>query len=208
MKKAFRIILIALLLVLGLVIYTNWVIHNCAQGRTTSAIEKVNKNKVGLLLGTSQFRKGGGKNLYFKYRIQAAVKLFKNNKIDFILVSGDNAHLNYNEPRDLKKALLKHGIPLEKIILDYAGFRTLDSVIRAKEIFGQENIIIISQKFQNERAIYLAEKNGLHAFGFNAKDPGDNLKIYIREQLARTKAYFDILFGVQPKFLGNPVKIE
>lgn len=97
---------------------------------------------------------------------------------------------------------LKNGIPENKIFLDYAGFRTLDSVVRSKVIFGQESITIISQQFHNKRAIYLAYKNGITAIGFNAKDVSVRygLKVKIREYLARTKVFIDILFRVKPKF--------
>ena len=164
---------------------------------------------MGLLLGTAKYYKDGGINLYFKYRIDAAVLLYKNHKIDYILVSGDNSSLSYNEPITFKKELIKRGIPEDVIYLDYAGFRTLDSVIRAKEIFGQEEITIISQKFQNERAIYLAEKKGIKAIGFNAKDieGGDGFKMQLREYLARTKAFLDIIFHVEPKFYGEEIEI-
>jgi SanA protein len=112
---------------------------------------------VGLVLGTSQYLKNGYLNWYFKYRIEATVELYKKGKIDFILVSGDNSHKNYDEPTAFKNELIKRGIPADQIYLDYAGFRTLDSVVRAKEIFGQTSITIISQKFHNERAIYWSQ---------------------------------------------------
>ncbi len=137
------------------------------------------------------------------------MKLFEEGKIDYILVSGDNGSKYYDEPSDFKEELIRRGIPAAQIYLDYAGFRTLDSVVRAKKIFGQERITIISQKFHNERAIYLAEKNGISAIGFNAKDLSGKygLKTKVREYLARTKAFIDILFGVEPKFLGKQITI-
>ena len=102
--------------------------------------------------------KNGNNNLYFDYRILAAVELYKAGKIKYILISGDNRKKDYNEPEEMKKALIQKGVPAKFIYLDYAGFRTLDSVVRAKEVFGQNQLTIISQRFHNERAIYLAEK--------------------------------------------------
>src|SRR5690554_3910803 len=103
----------------------------------------------------------------------------------------------------------KRGIPEEVIFLDYAGFRTLDSVVRAKEIFGQVEITIISQQFHNERAIYIAQNHGMKAIGFNADSKGAyGLRMQIRECFARTKAFLDILIGVEPKFLGEKIEIE
>ena len=192
-----------------LVFYSNYSIQNTAKNKTFSYTSQIEKNRVGLLLGTAKYYKGGGINLYFKYRIEAAVALYKSNKIDYILVSGDNGSLYYNEPMTIKKELMKRGIPEEVIYLDYAGFRTLDSVIRAKEVFGQDKITVISQQFQNERAIYLAERNGIEAIGFNAKDieGSGGYKVKFREYFARTKAFLDIIFRVEPKFYGEPIFI-
>lgn len=193
-----------------LLVFSNYTIAQTAKNKTFSSTDQIKKNKVGLLLGTSKFYKGGGLNLYFEYRIDAAVELYKNRKIDFILVSGDNSSIYYNEPIAFKKALVKRGIPEEVIYLDYAGFRTLDSVIRAKAIFEQEEITIISQQFQNERAIYIAAQKGINAIGYNAKDieGSDGFKMQLREYFARTKAFLDIVFNVQPKFYGERIPIE
>lgn len=209
-KKAAKI-LVRFLLVIGLVaITTDILISNHAKGKTTDEVEAIAHNKVGMVLGTSKFLTNGRENLYFTYRIQAAAELYHNRKIDFILVSGDNGSKYYDEPTQFKKALIEQGIPEEVIYLDYAGFRTLDSVVRAKKVFGQSSLTIISQKFHNERAIYLAEKNGITAIGFNAQDVTVKygFKTRIREYLARTKAIIDVLLGVDPKFLGEEIVIE
>ena len=209
-KRKREIILLIFIIPIVLVFTANYSIEKNAKNKTFSNSSDIPKNKVGLVLGTSKILKNGRINLYFKYRINAAVELYKKGKIDFILVSGDNGNKNYDEPTDFKNELIKNGIPENRIFLDYAGFRTLDSVVRAKEIFGQISITIISQKFHNERAIYLAEKNGISAVGFNARDlSGKNgLKTRIREYFARTKAYLDIIFGVEPKFLGKKIEIK
>lgn len=198
------------LIFLYILIFPNYTIVNNAKNKTFFKTSKIIKNKVGLVLGTTKTLSNGYTNLYFTYRINATVKLFKSGKIDFVLVSGDNGNKGYNEPEDFKLALIKKGIPANKIFLDFAGFRTLDSVIRAKEIFGQKSITIISQKFHNERAIYLAGKNGIKAIGFNAKDVSkrSGLKTNIREYFARTKAFLDVIFNVQSKLLGDKIIIR
>lgn len=209
-KKKRQIILLLLILAFSTIYIPNKIIKDKTKDKIYSDTSKIKKNKVGLVLGTSKTLKDGRINLYFKYRIDAAVSLYKSNKISFILISGDNGNKAYDEPTDFKNELIKHGIPANKIFLDYAGFRTLDSVIRAKEIFGQNSITIISQRFHNERAIYIAEKNGISAVGYNAKDIKGKagLKVKIREYFARTKVFFDILFGIEPKFLGDKIIIE
>jgi SanA protein len=106
--------------------------------------------------------------------------------------------------------LVAGGIPQDKIILDYAGFRTLDSIVRCKAVFGETNITIISQRFHNERALYLAQKNDIEAVAFNAKDVHRKagLKVYVREYFARVKMMLDLIFGKEPKFYGPKIEIK
>ena len=176
----------------------------------TYDIQKLPNEKVGLLLGTGKFLKNGCKNLYFFNRIDATEQLYKSGKIQYILISGDNSTKNYSEPEDMQAELIKRGIPADKIVLDFAGFRTLDSVVRAKEIFGQNSFIIISQKFHNERAIFLARKYGIEAYGFNAKDVNKyfGFKTKVREYFARAKVFVDFTLGIEPKLGGEKILIK
>ena len=166
-------------------------------------------NRVGLVLGTSKYLRNGRPNLYYQYRIDAAVRLYKAGKIEYLLVSGDNSTKRYDEPTMMKEDLIAKGIPASRIYLDYAGFRTLDSVVRAKEIFGQSSFTVVSQQFHNERAIFLAKWFELDVVGFNAKDVGVRygLKTKIRERFARVKMLIDLLLGTRPKFGGEPIQI-
>ena len=175
-----------------------------------SSIDSVPYNRVGLLLGTSKKLSNGHLNLYYKYRLDATVKLYKAGKINFILVSGDNHRKGYDEPTSMKEDLVKRGIPENKIYLDYAGFRTLDSVVRSKEIFGQSKITIISQQFHNERALFIAKRKGFDAVAFNAKNVSRRygFKVRVREYLARVKMILDLTFGKKPKFLGEQIEIK
>lgn len=213
-KKTFYISGFLSLGVVGLVFISNALTTSFAKDRVFTDLDKIPQNKVGVLLGTAKYlqsRSLSGRNInpYYQYRINAAAELFHSGKIEYILVSGDNGHRSYNEPQTFKNDLVKMGIPAEKIFLDYAGFRTLDSMVRAKAVFGQESITVISQKFHNERAIYLAEKRGLKAIGFNAKDVNlrSGMKVEFREYLARVKMFSDLLFSKQPKFLGEEIEI-
>lgn len=209
-KRLKQIIGLIVFMVLALIFFSNYTIENTSKNKTFSSISTIQKNRVGLLLGTAKYYKDGGINLYFQYRIDAAVELYKNDKIDFILVSGDNGSQYYNEPITFKNELIKRGIPEEVIFLDYAGFRTLDSVVRAEAIFGQVDITIISQQFHNERAIYIAENRGITAIGYNAKgiNGTNGFMVQSREYLARTKAFLDIIFNVEPKFYGDKIEIK
>ncbi|WP_179348219.1 SanA/YdcF family protein [Winogradskyella pacifica] len=203
--KTFKILIITgLFIALGVFTTFHWVSFK-AKGLTYDAIDNIPKNNVGLVLGASKFAPSGNINLFYKHRVDAAVALYKAGKIEYILVSGDNGRKDYDEPTDFKNDLIAKGIPAARIFLDYAGFRTLDSIVRAKEIFGQNTITIISQKFHNQRAIYIAQHYGIDAIAYNAKDV---YKTPPREYLARTKASLDLLFNVTPKFLGDKIAIK
>ncbi len=176
-----------------------------------SNINEIPVKKVGLLLGTGKNLRNGYINLYFLYRIDAAVRLYKAGKIQHIIASGDNRTIYHNEPIDMMNSLIERGIPKKDITLDYAGFRTLDSVIRCKKIFSQDDIIVISQKFHNERAIFISDYYDIKAIGFNAEDiPFKyNMKTPLREYLARFKAILDLyILKTKPKFLGEKVQIK
>jgi len=191
-------------------LYSNWHVIRTSKNKTYSNVSSIPKNKVGLVLGAGKYRTDGGINLYYQHRVNAAIALYNAGKIDIILVSGDHGRVDYNEPLDFKTDLLLEGIPEEKIVLDYAGFRTLDSIIRAKEVFDLDSFTIISQKFHNERAIFLAKSKDLNVIAFNAQDVygSNSIRTTAREYLAKTKATFDIAFNVQPKFLGDKIKIN
>lgn len=174
-----------------------------------SSVEEVPFNRVGLLLGTSKHLTDGRLNLYYKYRLKAAVKLYKSHKIEYLLISGDNGSIYYDEPTTFKNDLIRAGVPQEKIYMDYAGFRTLDSIVRCNKIFGQESITVISQPFHNARAVYLASHHEISAVGYNAKDVSNyfGLKTRMREMLARVKMMLDLTCHKKPKFLGEKIII-
>ena len=209
-KKIALAFLLGILFTYILLVTCNSIIEKASENRTFWSVVEIPKNKVGLVLGTSSKLVGGGSNPYYTNRIKATLELYKAGKIDFVLVSGDNSSLYYNEPSVFKQDLIKGGIPQEKIFLDYAGFRTLDSVVRANAIFGLDSVTIISQKFHNERAIYLSEKKGLYAIGYNANGISLNqgLKVQIREYFARVKVFIDLALNTQPKFYGEKIEIK
>ncbi len=172
--------------------------------------EQVPHNRVGLVLGTGPTTVRGHPNPYFVGRIQAAAQLYRAGKVDYLLVSGDNSSRYYDEPTAMRNALIAQGVPKERIYRDYAGFRTLDSVVRAKEVFGEQRFTIISQRFHNQRAVFIARERGLGAIGFNAPDVPEwyNTNTQFRERFARVQMVLDLfLLGTQPRLLGEPIRI-
>lgn len=208
-KLIFSVLLIILLGAILSLYYCDAAVENTAKGHLYSQPANTPYNKVGLLLGTAKYLSSGTPNLYYSYRIDAAVALYKAGKIKYIVISGDNSRKDYNEPAMMKEDLVAAGVDSSSIFLDYAGFRTFDSIIRLREIFNQQSATIISQPFHNKRAIYIAQREGINAIGFNARDVHGEagLKIKIRERMARVKVFADYLFNKQPKFLGEKVPI-
>jgi hypothetical protein len=203
-------ILTGVVLVFAVIVCANYAVRHTAKAFIYQNIDSIPQNKAGLLLGTSKLLRSGLPNQYFQNRIQATVDLYKAGKIEVVVISGDNSREGYNEPEDMKSELMLRGIPEDKIYLDYAGFRTLDSVVRMEKIFGQKSFTIISQKFHNQRAIYIAYAKGLQAVGYNAEDVNaySGFKTQLREKFARVKLFLDLWTGKNPKFLGEPVIIS
>ena len=210
-KKILVIIFTNLILITACILYySNYQINHFSKGRIYSDLNAIPKNKVGLVLGTSRHMKNGQPNPFFYNRIKAAASLFFAGKIRYVLVSGDNRFFTYNEPREMKKELLKMGIPDTSIIMDFAGFRTLDSVVRCKKVFGQKEVTIISQEFHNERALFISHYYEMTAVAYNAKDPDPeySLAVNIREYFARTKVFIDLyVLHKSPYFLGKTITI-
>jgi SanA protein len=206
------------LIVLGILLFLSVVsvfasrilIARSARDKTFTDVSLIPHRHVGLVLGCPRKVPGGWSNPFFENRISAAANLYFQGKVDYLIASGDNHVQSYDEPVDMKNALIEKGVPADRIYLDYAGFHTLDSVVRVKEIFGQDSVTMVSQNFQNQRAIFLASHHGIDAIGFDAADvdPQFALKTDIREQFAKVKAVLDIyLLNRQPHFLGGKIII-
>ena len=200
----------AVILAAALVVFSNVTVSRQADEGIYSQVEEVPYNDVGLLLGTSRYLSSGQPNPYFDNRIDAAEELYAAGKIRVIVASGDNSHRSYNEPILMQEELVRRGVPEEVIVLDYAGFSTLDSVVRLHRVFGQEQFTVISQQFHNERALYIARHNSLEAIAYNADAVTGpvGLRTSVREYLARVKAVLDVhLLGTEPRFLGEEIPI-
>lgn len=187
----------------ALFVVDRWVSYQ-ARHQVFTQPQQIEQFDVAVVLGTSKYL-GKVLNEYYTNRINAAIELYQQGKVSHFLLSGDNAHRSYNEPWTMKRDLLSAGIPEDRIFLDYAGFRTLDSVVRAKEIFDTDNFLIISQKFHCERALFIANSHDINAKCFAVAGPSrhSGLQVRVREVFARTKAFLDIyIIHAQPKFLG------
>ena len=178
-------------MLMGILLANIWIVFS-TENKNFYRLKDMPSNDVGLVLGTSKAVHGGKENMFFKYRMEAAARLYKEGKVKFLILSGNHNSVFYNEPNDMKKALMSLGVPENVMTLDFAGFRTYDSIIRCKEVFNQHKFTIISQPTHNARALFLANQLGIDAVAFAAQDVPSGYKTYLREYLARPKAILDV----------------
>lgn len=206
MKKKFLIIVLGLaILVVGVVAICDQMVSHNAKDRLYDNVDSFPHRKVGLILGTSPISTWNGRrNYYFDYRIKAGADLYKAGRVDWLVVSGGdyrNTENGYDEPIAMRDSLIKQGVDSAHIVLDYDGTRTLNSIAKIRDVYCQDSIAIISQKYHNERAIYQAKQLDIDAIGFNAETPGRRtswLRNRGREVLARVKLFIDIARGCNP----------
>lgn len=198
---------LALLASLGLVmvlLIDGWFVWN-ARDRILQHPDQVPPQfQVALVLGTNKYMPSGQHNRFYVERIQSAAELYHAGKVNAIIVSGDNRQRNYNEPRQMRRDLIDQQVPADFITLDFAGFRTLDSVVRAQQVFEQQQVLIVTQAFHLERALFIADQHGLDALGFAATSPRwqGAPRVRLRDVAARVLAVWDTLRGRMPHFLG------
>ncbi|WP_353250170.1 ElyC/SanA/YdcF family protein [Salinisphaera sp. T31B1] len=189
-----------------------WVV-SATRGLIYDDISRLGVHDVGVVLGTSPYTRYGNQNLLFTHRMMAAAELYAAGRVRHLLVSGSNPDRTYNEPRKMYQALRRLGVPDAAITLDFAGFRTLDSIVRANRIFGLESYIVVSQRYHDYRALFIADHYGIDAVAYirPEEDRRQPLRTEAREYLARVKAVVDLfLLSTRPRFLGpqRPIDIE
>jgi SanA protein len=205
-----RLVAGILLILVAIISACNIWIVKSTEEKVFSDLKLLPDHRIALVLGTSYRSVGGGPNPFFQNRIEMAATLYAMGKIDHFILSGDNSSRYYNEPMEMKKALIKKGVPASAITLDYAGLRTLDSVVRSKKVFGQNKITIITQPFHSYRALFISRYYDMDAVAMVADDPEleQTFKVRLREYLARTKAVLDLyIFKTDPRFLGEKEEI-
>ena len=209
-RKVIRPILWVLGVAILFVLSCNiWILQSTSDHIYDNA-EEIPGRTVGLILGTSKSLDGRYINPYFSDRIESGINLLDRQKIKHIIVSGDNSLASYNEPLDMRNTLIERGVDKQDITMDFAGFRTFDSVIRCKEVFDQSHITIISQPFHTPRAVFIARRKGLDAVAYNTADDYTSViqSLYWREVIARCKTVIDLyVLKKKPRYLGKKENI-
>ena len=179
---------------------TEYILHDAADAPLSDAV---------MVLGAF-VTKSGNPSLILRDRLDYGHELYIQGKAKKILISGDHGQVDYDEVNTMRNYLLEKGVPSEDIFMDHAGFNTYDSMYRAKAIFGVETLLISTQEFHINRAVFIARKLEIQAYGYPCADkPTYNMIVLnIRESLARAKAYWDTLVMRNPRFLGEPIPIS
>jgi SanA protein len=206
MKRVLRVGLILGVVLFLILATTNFWVVKSTESEVLTDYKLLPDSGIALVLGTSHRMIDGSPNPFFHNRMATAAELYKEGKIIHFIVSGDNRTKYYNEPAEMQKALIKLGVPSSSITLDYAGLRTLDSIVRCKEIFGQSKIIIITQPFHSYRALFISNFYDVNAVALAAEEPAQEAapRVYLREYFARTKAILDLyILRTAPRHLGE-----
>ncbi len=191
MKRAFWVWVTIMAMGLAVVIVCELAVCSASKERVYSDVDEIPHREVGLLLGTNPKGRRGGINMFYNYRIDAAVALYESGKVDRIIISGAKKGPDYDEPQAMREALIARGVPDSLLVLDSQGYHTIESIVRAKEVFGMDTLTIISQEFHNRRAIYMAKRNDMDAIAYNAANTTIlrwRIIMFLRERASRVKA--------------------
>ena len=174
------------------------------------SVEDVPAERIAIVFGAG-LRYDGSPTTVLRDRVETAVQLYHEGKVEKLLMSGDNRFENYNEPGSMRQYALSLGVPEEAIVLDYAGRRTYDTCYRARDIFGVESAILVTQKFHLPRALFTCNALGVKAVGVESDNyyylKRSRLFWNIREQLATVTAFWDVYFKKPLPVLGEPEPI-
>ncbi|ANF52611.1 vancomycin high temperature exclusion protein [Chryseobacterium glaciei] len=200
-KNIFNLAFISVEIGILLICLANAWVFALTGGRTYTKISKIPPREIALVLGTSPKMRSGMSNPYFTKRMDATALLYHHGKIKQIIVSGEKSK-GYNEPAAMKKYLVyQEGVPEDIITEDPKGFNTYKSILRCKDVYKKDNVIIVSQGFHNLRALFFARNNNMNALGFDAQDVNKPESFYrnqAREILARVIAVVYFVLGISP----------
>ena len=179
-------------------------LDSLADARMSGDASRLPDVDVALVLGTAPIGPEGGPNVYFVRRLDAAAALWKAGKVKYLIVSGSDV-----EPDAMRDGLIARGVPAAAIYRDPAGDRTWDSVLRARDVFGQKRLIIVSQRFHLSRALFLANHAGIEAWSFEARDVDSPYSVFteLRRFPSALRAFFDVWTEAPPPQAAPSVRV-
>ena len=205
--SAWRLALVAGLgLAIGFLGWTLWTVTLRYQDRIHSAVDAVPQRPVALVFGAGYWPDGTPSDV-MKDRVEAAVELYRAKRVRKVLFSGDNRFVNYNEPQRMLEYALSLGLPQDVIVLDYAGRRTYDTCYRARDIFGVQEAILVTQRYHLPRAMYTCEGLGLNVVGYAAdrRSYVNARRYWAREIPALWLSGWDLWIRRPTPVLGDPI---
>ncbi len=208
MKKVFKYLLIVILVLIVILLGINYYVKESTKKRIIDNYTKLSDIDAIIILGAGV--KNERPSLMLQDRLEKGIELYENNVSEKIIVSGDHGRIDYDEVNIMKDYLVSNGIETKDVFMDHAGFSTYDSIYRAKEIFMTKKIVIVSQEYHLYRALYIADKLGLEAYGVKAEPKeyyGDNYR-KLREIIARIKDFFKVIIKPKPTFLGDVIPVS
>lgn len=209
MEKIIKSIIILLLVVILVALGINlYVIISTMKQVTKEDYSKIEKSDCILVLGAAVW--GNEPSPMLEDRLKEAIELYKNNVAPKIIVSGDHRVDDYNEVKVMKNYLIEKGIPSDDIFMDHSGLSSYDSIYRAKEVFGVEKMIIVTQRYHLYRALYISNSLGIEAYGVSAEPRQYAGELYreVREILARDKDFVKCIIKPESTYLGEKISIE
>lgn len=210
LKKLVWILTALSLACVGLVLAANLWVLAVTDDRIEDDLMLCAAEPVGIVFGTSYWSRGGGRNPYYVARLGAAARLFRMERVEHLLLSGDNRTRYYNEPVTMWRDLREVNVPDADMTLDYAGFSTFDTLVRARKVFGADRVLLITQDWHLPRALYIANAVGLDARGcaVPSRSVAGVWQLRMREWLARVAMLGDLyLWQREPYFLGPRVPL-
>lgn len=200
------IVILIILIILGINLY----VKNSTQKQIVDNNDYSNLNDIDCIIVLGAGIWGDKPSPMLEDRLLQAIELYKNNVSSKIIMSGDHGKQDYDEVNTMKDFAIEKGVPSENIFMDHAGFSSYESIYRAKEIFGAKKIVIVTQKYHLYRALYIANKLGIEAYGVGA-DPRQYVGATyreLREILARNKDFIKCIFKPKPTYLGDTIPVS
>ena len=209
MKKTIKIIIFLVIIITIIVIGINIYVVFKSKSKIKD-IEKIDYNNIDCIFVLGAGIRGNNPSPMLEDRLLTSIDLYNDNIANKIIVSGDHGTVDYDEVNVMKKYLTDQGIPSESIFMDHAGFSTYDSIYRAKEIFEAKKIIVVTQEYHLYRALYIAQKMNIDAYGVvaNRRTYKFQLKRDIREIAARTKDFIKCIIKPESKYLGEVIPVS
>ena len=197
MRKLKNIIITLTLLLLSAILYTNIKISHTTKKHIYTDIASTPHYTYAMVFGTPNLSRSGGENHFFTYRMEAVMELYSAQKIDTLILSGDHQGEEYSEIREMKQYLVNKGIPESIIKTDPEGFDTYQSVKNVSEMAGGQPFLMISQKFQLRRALFIAQHHGIYSQGFATKNVTKYFGFLtsVREHFARLTMWKDLYYN-------------